>query len=273
VERELLVLDAPIPTTPDYGRMTPPEFRAVARAGQFKPRTTRNVALGHVQCALVVLPKDLAFDFLVFCQRNQRPCPVLEVTDPGSPEPRRIAPGADLRTDLPLYSVYRKGKLEAHVESITDLWRDDLVAFFIGSNTSCDLALNRVGVQTERNRWVLRTGIETDPAGPFRGPMVVTMRWLTPKEAIAATQLTGRFPFNHGAPIHIGDPAAIGADLANPMMGEPVKEIPRDLVPVFWACSMTPQAVAIAAGVEFMLTSGPSQGFISDLESDKVCIP
>jgi uncharacterized protein YcsI (UPF0317 family) len=267
------MLDAPTAAKPDYGRLSPRAFRALARAGQFRERTTRNVALGHVQCALVVLPKPLAFDFLVFCQRNQRPCPVLEVTDPGNPEPRRIAPGADLRTDLPLYSVYRNGELEGHVESIADHWRDDLVAFLIGSNTSCDLALNRIGVQTERNRWVLRTAIETDPAGPFRGPMVVTMRWLTPKEAILATQLTGRFPFNHGAPIHIGEPAAIGADLANPMMGQPVPEIPKEVVPVFWACSMTPQAVALAAGVEFMLTSGPSQGFISDLESDKVCSP
>ena len=107
--------------TPDYGKMTAREFRAVARAGQYKLRTTRNVARGHVQCALVALPKSLAFDFLVFCQRNQRPCPVLEVTDPGNPEPRRIAPGADLRTDLPLYSVYRNGKLERHVENITNL--------------------------------------------------------------------------------------------------------------------------------------------------------
>ena len=268
------MLDSPVTGTPDFGRMSAREFRAAARAGQYKLKTTRNVARGHVQCALVVLPKPLAFDFLVFCQRNQRPCPVLEVTDPGNPEPQRIAPGADLRTDLPLYSVYRNGKLERHVEAITDLWRDDLVAFLIGSNTSCDMALNRIGVQTERNRWVLRTSIETDPSGPFRGPMVVTMRWLTPKEAILATQLTARFPFNHGAPIHIGDPAAIGADLKNPMTGnEPVPEIPKDVVPVFWACSMTPQAVAVAAGVEFMLTSGPSLGFIADLETDKVGLP
>lgn len=262
------------PTAADYARMTPREVRQVMREGRYDLMTTRNVALGHVQCALVVVPKAVAFDFMVFCQRNQRPCPVLEVTDPGNPEPRRIAPGADLRTDLPGYSVYRKGVLEGQVGDITDLWRDDSVAFLIGSNTSCDLALNRAGVQTEKNRWVLRTTIPTDPSGPFSGPLVVTMRWLTPKEAIIATQLTGRFPFNHGAPIHVGDPAQIGADLEHPMTGKTaVPPIPKDVVPVFWACSMTPQAVAQAAGLDLMITSAPSLGLISDLPTDTMGMP
>lgn len=258
----------------DYGNMTPRQFRELARAGGYRRMTSRNVCLGHVQCAMVALPAKLAFDFMVFCQRNQRPCPVLEVVEAGSHTCRRIAPDTDLRTDLPLYSVFRDGKLIGHRPDVVDIWRPDLVTFLIGSNTSCDQALQRAGVQTEKNRWVLRTAIETDPAGPFRGPLVVTMRWLTPKEAVIATQLTGRFPFNHGAPIHIGDPAAIGADLQHPMTGnEAVPPMPEGLVPVFWACSMTPQAIAQAAGVEFMITSGPSLGLISDLKSDQVCMP
>ena len=257
----------------DWGSLAPAEVRRAMRAGRFDLPNTRNVSLGHVQCALVVLPKSLAYDFLVFCQRNQRPCPVLEVTEPGNPEPKRIAPGADLRTDLFLYSVFRNGKLEGHVPEIRDYWKPDSVAFLIGSNTSCDLALRRAGVQTERNRWVLKTTIQTDRAGPFGGPLVVTMRWLSPREAIIATQLTSRFPFNHGAPIHVGDPKAIGADLEHPLTGTPVPEIPRDVVPVFWACSMTPHAAAVAAGVELMITSGPSAGFITDLHSDQVCLP
>jgi uncharacterized protein YcsI (UPF0317 family) len=261
------------PTADDFARMTPREVRLAMREGRFTLPTTRNVARGHVQCALVVLPQAQAFDFLLYCQRNQRPCPVYEVTDLGSHEPRRIAPGADLRTDLALYHVYRGGRLESRVESIADLWRSDLVAFLIGSNTSCDLALNRAGVQTEKNRWVLRTTVPTDPSGPFSGPLAVTMRWLTPKEAIVATQLTGRFPFNHGAPFHIGDPAAIGADLANPMTGQPVREIPKDVVPVFWACSMTPLEVAIAAKIDLMITCAPSKLFITDIETDKAGMP
>lgn len=258
---------------PALSAVKPAEVRALMRTDAFQLLTTRNVALGHVQCALVALPQAVALDFMVFCQRNQRPCPVIEVVEAGSVEARRSAPGSDLRTDLALYSVFRNGRLEGHVTSLVDVWRDDLVTFLIGSNTSCDLALRRAGVQTERNRWVLRTGIETDSSGPFRGPMIVTMRWLSPSEAVTATQLTSRFPFNHGAPIHIGDPSAIGADLAHPLMGQPVPEIPSNVVPVFWACSMTPQAIALAAGVEFMLTSGPSQGFITDIETDRFGIP
>jgi uncharacterized protein YcsI (UPF0317 family) len=260
-------------TADDFARMTPREVRLAMRKGRFTLPTTRNVARGHVQCALVILPQAQAFDFLVYCQRNQRPCPVYEVCDPGSFEPRRVAKGADLRTDLALYHIYRAGKLESTVENITDLWRRDFVAFLIGSNTSCDLALNRAGVQTEKNRWVLRTTVPTDPSGPFSGPLSVTMRWLTPKEAITATQVTSRFPFNHGAPFHIGDPAAIGADLANPITGQPVKDIPKDVVPVFWACSMTPLEVAVAAKIDLMITCAPSKLFITDVETDKVGSP
>ena len=243
------------------------------RHNRFTGATTRNVALGYVQTSVVILRRELAFDFLLYCQRNQRPCPVLEVLDTGDPEPRYAAAGADIRTDIAQYAVYRKGERVALVPDITELWEDDLVTFLIGSNTSCDGALQRVGVQTEKNRWVLRTNIPTAPAGIFSGPLVVTMRWLTPREAIIATQLTSRFPFNHGAPIHVGDPAALGCDLENPMTGQPVPEIPKDVVPVFWACSMTPQATAIASKVDFMITSGPSKGLITDLESDKICIP
>ena len=256
---------APAPTPAQQVRME-------SRAGTFR-RITRNVAPGYVQCALVVLPKAQALDFLVFCQRNQKPCPVLEVVEAGQWEPKRLASGADLRTDLPLYSVYRHGERSEDVPDIRPLWREDFVSFFIGSNTSCDLALRRAGVQTEKHRWVLRTAVETDPAGPFRGPLVVTMRWLTPAELIIATQLTSRFPFNHGAPIHVGDPVALGCDLDRPLTGSPPPPLPAGLVPAFWACSVTPQTVAVAAKVELMITSAPSYGFITDIESDKICIP
>ena len=233
---------------------------------------TRGVALGYVQCNLAVVPQALAFDFLLYCQRNARACPVLEVCDPGSPEPRQLAPGADLRTDLPRYCVYEHGR-RREVSDVRDLWRADLVAFLIGSGITFDQALERAGVPTDRNRWVLRSTLPTVPAGRFRGAMAVTMRWLTPEQAIVATQVSSRFPFNHGAPIHIGDPAAIGADLAHPLFGPPIAAVPKDVVPVFWACGVTPQEAALAANIEFMITHAPAHGFITDLEADKFCIP
>jgi uncharacterized protein YcsI (UPF0317 family) len=235
--------------------------------------SSRGLAMGYVQCNLVVIPQALAFDFMLYCQRNQRACPLLEVTDPGSAEPRRLAPGADLRTDLARYAVYRNGERLPDVDGISGLWRDDLVAFLIGSGITFDQALERAGVPTDKHRWVLRSTIPTEPAGRFRGNMVVTMRWLTPQQAIIATQVTARFPFNHGSPIHIGDPAAIGADLAQPLFGPPAGAAPGGLVPVFWACGVTPQAAAEAARVEFMITHSPAHGFVTDLKADEFCLP
>lgn len=250
----------------------PQQARADIRAGRHTG-STRGLALGYVQCNLVILRRALAYDFLVYCQRNQRACPVLEVTDPGDPEPRRLAPGADLRTDLPRYAVYRDGRREADVTDLKGLWQDDLVAFLIGSGITFDGALERAGVPTDRDRWVLRTTRPTEPAGPFRGPLVVTMRWLTPAQAITAVQVTRRFPFNHGAPIHVGDPAAIGADLADPYFGPPVTAIPPGVVPVFWACGVTPQEAALAARVDLMITHAPAHGFVTDLPAEALALP
>jgi uncharacterized protein YcsI (UPF0317 family) len=235
--------------------------------------TTRGLALGYVQCNLVILPQPLAYDFLLYCQRNQKACPIIEVTDVGSWEPTRSAPGADLRTDVPRYAVYRNGKRVADETNLVHLWQTNWVAFLIGSGITFDEALERAGVPTDKYRWVLRTTLPTVPAGRFHGPMVVTMRWLTPEQAIVATQVTSRFPFNHGAPIHIGDPAKIGADLKHPLFGPPVESIPAEFVPVFWACGVTPQAAAEAAEVELMITHAPAHSFITDLKADQFCIP
>ena len=221
---------------------------------------------------LAVVPEKYAFEFLLYCQRNSRACPVLEVCDPGSPEPKQLAPGADLRTDLAKYSVYEQGR-RRDVTDIRDRWRSDLVAFLIGSGMTFDGALERAGVPTDQHRWVLNSRIPTIPAGRFRGDMVVTMRWLAPEQAIVATQVSSRFPHNHGAPIHIGDPAAIGADLERPLFGGPVPAMPKNLVPVFWACGVTPQEAALQAKVDLFIAHAPAHGFVTDLEADRFCIP
>lgn len=230
---------------------------------------------GYVQSNLVVLPQSDAFDFLRYCQRNFKACPLIEVTDPGDPEPRMAAPGADLRTDLAKYAVYRKGVRGEDVTDIVDLWRDDHVAFLIGSGMTFDFALQRAGVPKYQGRehWLIKTTVPTVPAGKFHGPLIVTMRWMTPAQAVIATQVTSRFYMNHGAPVHIGDPSLIGADLENPLMGEPVRDIPRDVMPVFWACGVTPQWVALEAKLELMITHAPRHAFITDLLADQICLP
>jgi uncharacterized protein YcsI (UPF0317 family) len=244
-------------------------IRADIRAGRITG-SSRGLAPGFVQCNLAILPKAFAFDFMLYCQRNQRACPVLEVSDPGDPEPHRLAPGADLRTDCARYAVYVDGVRRQDRTDIADLWRDDLVSFLIGSGITFDAALERAGVPTDRHRWVLRTDQPTEPAGPFRGGLIVTMRWLTPAQAITAVQVTTRFPFNHGAPIHIGDPAGIGADLSAPLFGGPVPARPDGLTSVFWACGVTPQAAAEAAKLPLFIAHAPAHSFITDLPADRL---
>jgi uncharacterized protein YcsI (UPF0317 family) len=243
--------------------------RLRARAGELTGPTP-GLAMGYVQANLVVVPRDLAFDFLLFCRRNPKPCPVLDVTDPGSAEPAGVAPGADLRTDLPRYRVWRYGEL---VEEATDLrpwWRDDLVAFLLGCSFTFENALLQAGlpvrhIEQGRNVPMYRTALDCRPAGAFRGPMVVSMRPMTPAQAEAAARVCARFPLAHGAPVHLGDPAAIGVrDLSRPDFGDPV-EVRSGEVPVFWACGVTPQAVAVQSRPPLLLTHAPGHMFVTDL--------
>jgi uncharacterized protein YcsI (UPF0317 family) len=248
---------------------TPAEIRRRIRDGEWR-RPTAGLAPGYAQANLAVVPRELAYDFLVFCQRNPKPCPLIDVTDPGSSEPAHAAPGADLRTDVPRYRVYRRGELEAEVTEIPRYWGPDLVAFLLGCSFTFETAMQRAGLPVRhiddgRNVSMYATSIPCRPAGPLHGPMVVSMRPL-PREQIArAVLVTGRYPWAHGAPVHVGDPEKIGIrDLARPDFGDPPRIEPGE-VPVFWACGVTPQAVAQAARVELMITHAPGHMFITDL--------
>jgi uncharacterized protein YcsI (UPF0317 family) len=245
------------------------DVRAAARRGDLTGPTA-GLAAGFTQANLVVLPRDDAFDFLRFCVRNPRPCPVLEVTDPGSTEPAQTAPGADLRTDLPRYRVWRDGEAAGEPTDVREHWREDLVAFLIGCSFTFERALLADEIPVRHielglNVPMYRTAIECAPAGRFAGPMVVSMRPMTPAQAVRATQITTRYPSVHGAPVHVGDPAAIGiADLARPDYGEAVP-VHDGESPVFWACGVTPQAVAAASRPALMITHAPGHMFVTDM--------
>jgi uncharacterized protein YcsI (UPF0317 family) len=243
--------------------------RAAIRRGEWTGPTA-GLAPGYTQANLVMLPEADAFDFLRFCVRNPKPCPVLEVTDPGSPEPAATAPGADLRTDVPRYRVYRDGEPDGEPTDVRDSWRDDLVAFLIGCSFTFERALLAEGlpirhVEQGVNAPMYRTSRDCHPAGRFKGPLVVSMRPMTPEQAIRATQITSRYPTVHGAPVHVGDPRALGIpDLATPDYGDPVEIRPGE-IPVFWACGVTPQAVAAASRPELMITHAPGHMFVTDV--------
>jgi uncharacterized protein YcsI (UPF0317 family) len=243
--------------------------RRLARSGELTGPTP-GLAPGYVQANLVVVPRDLAFDFLLFCRRNPKPCPLLDVCDPGSPEPRQVAPGADVRLDVPRYRVWRYGEL---IEETTDLrahWRDDLVALLLGCSFTFENALLQAGlpvrhIEQGRNVPMYRTSIACRPAGAFAGPMVVSMRPMLPEQAERAARVCARYPLAHGEPIHAGDPAAIGVrDIDNPDFGDAVDFRPGE-VPVFWACGVTPQAVAMQARPPLLLTHAPGHMFVTDL--------
>ena len=247
----------------------PREIRRDIRNGNLTG-ITAGLGAGHVQANLAVLPRDCAYDFLLFCQRNPRPCPLLEVTDAGSTEPVGVAPGADLRTDLPRYRIYKHGELADEVTDATPYWRDDLVAFLLGCSFTFEWALLEAGirlwhVEHGKNVAMWRTSIPCRPAGVFHGPVVVSMRPIASADLSKAVTASARFPGAHGAPIHIGDPAAIGIrDLARPDWGDAQEFRPGD-VPVFWACGVTPQAVALASKPAFMITHSPGHMFITDV--------
>jgi uncharacterized protein YcsI (UPF0317 family) len=248
--------------------LSPAELRSRFRRGDMV-RPTAGLAPGFVQANLVILPRALAFDFLLFTQRNPKSCPLLEVVDAGSAEPPVMAPGADLRTDVPRYRVYRDGVLVEEPTDLSRLWTDDLVSFLIGCSFTFESALVEAGIPVRHveqctNVPMYITSVPTSPAGVFHGPTVVSMRPVPFGKVVRAVQVTSRFPAVHGAPIHIGDPAAIGIrDIAWPDLGDRVEIRPGE-VPVFWACGVTPQAVAMASKPSLMITHAPGHMFITD---------
>jgi uncharacterized protein YcsI (UPF0317 family) len=221
----------------------------------------------------VILPEIDAGDFLLFCQRNPQPCPLIEVTAPGDPVPHVSAPDADLRTDVPRYRVYRDGKAVEEREDLRDIWRPDLVTFLLGCSFTFEAALEEAGfpvrhLQLGCNASMFATNRMCAPAGRFSGPMVVSMRPFAVGAVPRIVEITARYPQAHGAPVHAGDPAALGiVDLSHPDYGDPVPVEPGE-VPVFWACGVTPQAVAVRARLPLMITHAPGHMFLTDLRTD-----
>ena len=238
---------------------------------------TSGLAPGNVQANLVILPKALANDFLRFAQANPKPCPVLGVSEPGDPTFPTLGRDLDIRTDLPRYRIWRHGELVEEPTDISHVWRDDLVSFAIGCSFSFEEALIEAGIELRHiacNSTVpmYRTSIATQPAGPFNGPMVVSMRPLRPADAIRAIQITTRFPAVHGAPVHIGKPELIGVtDLMRPDYGDPIA-IKADEIPVFWACGVTPQSVVAQVKPEFCITHYPGSMLVTDRRNSEFAI-
>jgi uncharacterized protein YcsI (UPF0317 family) len=253
----------------------PSELRNLIRKGEWRGPTS-GLAPGYVQANLVMLPREQAFNFLLFCVRNPKPCPVLDVLEPGQVEPG-IAPGADLRTDLPKYRVYEDGIFKAEVDEVTSVFHEGMVSFLLGCSFSFEAAMMAAGlpirnVEEGRNVSMYVTNLPCAPAGPFSCPLVVSMRPLTPEQAVRAVQVTTRFHLTHGAPVHMASPEAIGIkDLNRPEFGDAVTLRPGE-IPVFWACGVTSALAALSAKLPLVITHSPGHMFVSDLRDEHLTV-
>lgn len=252
--------------------LSPGALRGHIRIGSWRGHTA-GLAPGYLQANVVILGEGYAADFLAFCRANPKPCPLVGVSRPGDPR----LPGLgdiDIRTDVPSYNVYRDGQLAATVPDISDLWTGDLTAFALGCSFTFERALIAAGLRmrhVEANRTVAmyRTSLPLEPVGPFGGTMVVSMRPIPPDMVALAGEVSARFPHAHGAPVHAGDPAAVGiADLSRPDWGDP-PVIGAGEIPVFWACGVTPQNVLAAARPPLCVTHTPGRMLVTDLPEDR----
>ncbi|MFW6116226.1 MAG: D-glutamate cyclase family protein [bacterium] len=252
-----------------HANLSPQKLREMIREGEWRYRDTAGLAGGYLQAGFVCLPKKYAFDFFLFCQRNPAPQPLLEVLEPGETEPKELAPGADIRTDVSGYRVWHNGEIVSVVPNIVDYWRDDLVTFFSGGSFSFDADLLAAGVelrhvQKTEQIGTYGTNIPCRPAGIFSGPLVVSMRPIPWQYVVPAVEITSQLPEGHGAPVWIGDPKSIGVDLDHPFTGTGLS-VREDEVPVFWACGDTALLAAKLAKVDFMLSYVDAGVFVTDI--------
>ena len=257
--------------------MTPREFRNMVRRGEWTGQTY-GVCRGYAKTDLVIVPKEYAYDYIVFGHRNPRACSIVDMTEPGSPHPQRLAPDADLRTDLPRYMVYKDGQIVDEPTDIKKYWRDDLVAFLMGCSATMDWALEAANVQY-RGNGVFSTNIPCIPAGPFHGNVVVSCRlFKTAHDAVRAVQISSRHFLMHGPPIHIGDPAAIGIkdmsqpDHIRPWGGLTPRKPLEGEVAMFWPCSGTNRLVAVESKLPLMIVDNLRCMFMTDKLSEELAI-
>ncbi|MEP3599983.1 MAG: putative hydro-lyase [Stappiaceae bacterium] len=245
-------------------------LRTAIRSGNYQGHTA-GLARGQLQCNLAILPQEFAGDFLTYCQNNPKPCPLAGVSKPGEPVIETLGADLDLRTDVPLYNVYREGTLIEQVPDLLAFWRDDLVAFAIGCSFTFERALMDNGIAMRHIDLdvtvpMFRTSIQTTPCGPFGGGMVVSMRPIHRSDIDRTIALSGKYPLAHGAPVQIGAPSEIGVeDLFSPDWGAAVP-IGEDEIPVFWACGVTPQSAVMRAGLSVCITHTPGAMLITDID-------
>lgn len=257
----------------DYQSLKDSELPAVRKAIRKGDYTSHTAGLGrgYLQANLAILPQSHALDFMRFCQRNPKPCPLSGVSDTGNPMMFTLGADIDIRTDVPAYNIYHDGRLAGSVTDIRDIWQDDFVAFALGCSFTFENALQQAGIalwhiDNDKTVPMFRSGIETVPAGPFSGKMVVSMRMIPEDRVAEVADISRQYPLAHGAPVHWGDPSEIGiVDLSRPDWGD-AAPVMDGHVPVFWACGVTPQVAIEKAGLALCITHKPGHMLITDVD-------
>lgn len=252
----------------DYSKTSPEEIWKRIRTGEID-YPTAGMCAGYAQANLVILPKQYAEDFKKFAKKNPKPCPILEVIE-GTPDIHDMGEGANIVTDVPRYRIYENGVFTKELTDVSEYWKEDSVAFLIGCSFSFEEALMRAGIEVRHiamgcNVPMFKTNIQCESAGVFKGPMVVSMRPMTPENAQIAKEITDRYPNVHGGPVQIGNPEEIGVkDVMKPDYGDAV-EFREGEIPVFWACGVTPQAAIENAKLPLVITHAPGHMYITNV--------
>ncbi|PSL37346.1 uncharacterized protein YcsI (UPF0317 family) [Labedella gwakjiensis] len=259
----------------DRAATSPAHAREMFRNGLVEP--TAGWSRGFAQANILAIPREHAFDFLLFAQRNPKPCPILGVLEAGETTGPLLG-GGDIRTDVPKYTVYRDGVKVDEPTDLSEHWRDDLVTFIIGCSFTFESALQDGGISIAHidqgvNVPMYRTNRECAPAGAMSGPLVVSMRPIPASQVADAVRITSRYPAVHGAPVHVGNPEELGiADLGAPDFGDAVS-IPDGHIPVFWACGVTPQAAVMRSRPPLAIGHAPGHMLITDARDSDYLIP
>ena len=255
----------------DYSNMKPLEVRQLISEGKITGQTS-GMCLGYAQANLVIVPKDIAYDFLLFTQRNPKSCPLLEVGDVGDKFLKYLGKDINIAKDIPKYRIYKKGELIGEYTDIEKFWREDFVSFLIGCSFSFESELLEVDIPVRHieegcNVPMFKTNINCNEAGIFKGKMVVSMRPIPKDKIVKSVLVSGSMPKVHGAPIHIGNPEDIGIkDINKPDFGDKVT-IKEGEVPVFWPCGVTPQSVIMNVKPEIVITHSPGHMLITDIKN------
>ena len=258
-----------------YASYTPAQARALFRTTDVA--TTAGFSAGYAQANLIALDKKYAFDFLLFAQRNPKPCPLLGVLEPGQVSSPLLS-GGDIRMDIPSYRVFSHGSLIDEPTDATAYWTENTVAFVIGCSFTFEQALidNNVPVahiEQGVNVPMYLTNIDCEPAGVFSRKMVVSMRPIPAGLVADAVRITSRYPAVHGAPVHVGEPGLIGIDdLGAPDFGDAV-DVPAGWVPVFWACGVTPQSIVMSSKPDLAICHSPGKMLITDARDVAYQVP